>query len=267
MSQPAKSPKRWGSSGVLCSASRCCCTAPPDRSRARNSRHASVHGSPANARSPAGTMKRARPHRRRCSRLWDFRVDPVTASGADTKVVSSRMQAQGSPSPRLDEESTPDTRGVARIRARSDAPEQAGLATQAQPVSILSATDSAASDLPIQDHIEASPLALKRTTFTEAQVQFEDGCPTSLGGIFYLIHVLLRSDLLSFDVGLRGWALLELLWSAASSLWREGGGGGGPRLGWACGCWTFVSPGAHPGADFEPAGDLGSASKLAPWAE
>ena len=177
-------------------------------------------------------------------------VDPVTASGADTKVVSSRMQAQGSPSPRLDEESTPDTRGVARIRARSDAPEQAGLATQAQPVSILSATDSAASDLPIQDHIEASPLALKRMNFTEAQVQFEDGCPTSLGGIFYLIHVLLRSDLLCFDVGLRGWALLELL--ARCLLHRAWGAVADDPVWDALALLDFREPSAHAGADFTP---------------
>jgi len=178
---------------------------------------------------------------------------PVTVNGADAKIVSSRMQAQASQSPRLDEEST------ARNRAGSGASARAGLAIGAQPDSMVSASDSVASGLPIQDqieaaplppNIEAAPLAPKRMNFTEAQVQFEDGCPTSLGGIFYLVHLLLRSDLLSFDVGLRGWALLELL--ARCLLSRAWGAVAEDPVWDALALLDFREPGTHPGADFTP---------------
>ena len=169
---------------------------------------------------------------------------PIVVNGADAKIASSGRQAQAPPSPSLDEEPT------ARNRAGSDAPSQARLATEAQPASILSANDSAASGLPIHDQIEAAPLALNRTNFTEAQVQFEDGCPTSLGGIFYLIHVLLRSDLLSFDVGLRGWALLELL--ARCLLYPVWGAVADDPVWDALALLDFREPSTHPGADFTP---------------
>jgi len=191
---------------------------------------------------------------------------PVTVNGADATIASSRMQAQASPSPhldppspRLDEDATPHRPETARNRAGSGASPQAGVATEAQPASILSANDSAASGLPIQDQIEAAPLAPniepaplapKRMNFTEARIQFEDGCPTSVGGIFYLIHLLLRSDLLSFDVGLRGWALLELL--ARCLLYRAWGAVADDPVWDALALLDFREPGTHPGADFTP---------------
>jgi hypothetical protein len=51
----------------------------------------------------------------------------------------------------------------------------------------------------------------KKKSSRQLQLQFENGCPTRLGGIFYLIHLLYRSSLFDFEIGLGGWALLEVL--------------------------------------------------------
>jgi hypothetical protein len=170
-------------------------------------------------------------------------VGPASATPADANIAGSRLPAQVS-------ESVPYRRGTARDRTESGASAQPGLATEAKRVSILDANDGAGSDLPIRDHVEAAPLAPGGTALTEAPVEFEDGCPTSLGGIFYLVHVLLRSDLLSFDVRLRGWALLELV--ARCLLYREWEVVADDPVWDALTQLDFREPGAHPGADFTP---------------
>ena len=48
-------------------------------------------------------------------------------------------------------------------------------------------------------------------TLQESRLQFEGGCHTCAGGVFYLIHLLRKSEILRFDIGLSGWALLELV--------------------------------------------------------
>ena len=179
-----------------------------------------------------------------------LRVDTVTVKGADVRIARSATQGQASPSPRLDEELMSHSRGTAERRAGLHASAQAELAAEAQPASIVSANDGVASGLPIQEQIEAAPLALRRVDFAEAQIEFEDGRHTCLGGIFYLIHVLLRSDLLSFNVGLRGWALLELL--ARCLLYRAGGAVADDPIWDALALLDFREPGTHPGADFTP---------------
>ncbi len=82
------------------------------------------------------------------------------------------------------------------------------------------------------------------------QPHFDDGCHTDLGGIFYLVHLLLRSELLSFDVGLRGWALLELL--ARCLLHREWLAVADDPVWAALALLDFREPGSPPGAEFIP---------------
>jgi hypothetical protein len=47
--------------------------------------------------------------------------------------------------------------------------------------------------------------------FPPLQPQLEDGALTYAGGVFYLIHFLRQAELLRFNTGLSGWALLDLL--------------------------------------------------------
>jgi hypothetical protein len=143
-----------------------------------------------------------------------------------------------------------DRKSTARNWTESDTAEQAQLSSQAQPISTVSANESTASDLAVHDPVESASAALKTTNVTEPQFQFEDGCHTSLGGIFYLIHLLLRSELLAFDVGLRGWALLELL--ARCLLHREWQEVADDPIWDALAQLDFRESGTHPGADFTP---------------
>ena len=53
--------------------------------------------------------------------------------------------------------------------------------------------------------------AIERQSPERLRRHFENGCRTALGGVFYLVHLVLKSGLLEFNIGLRGWALLELL--------------------------------------------------------
>ena len=89
-----------------------------------------------------------------------------------------------------------------------------------------------------------------RKSGEQARVQFENGCRTRLGGVFYLVHLLRQSMLLDFNVGLGGWASLELL---ARCLLKTApiDISGDP-------VWAVLAQldgraeGTHPGAGFEP---------------
>jgi hypothetical protein len=84
----------------------------------------------------------------------------------------------------------------------------------------------------------------------QARVQFENGCRTRLGGVFYLVHLLRQSMLLDFNVGFGGWALLELL---ARCLLN-----GVPIDVGSDPAWAVLAQldgraeGTHPGSRFEP---------------
>ena len=189
------------------------------------------------------------------SPLPGLRVGTITVTEPDARTARSNNPPMGTPPSGPNDEATTDELGEARVPMES----QTGAQTVAQTVSSLRAADraadSAASDVAAEypgkaDSIETAPAALNRPNITELQVAYEDGCCTTVGGVFFLIHLLLRSELLSFDVGLRGWALLELL--ARCLLHREWQAVADDPIWDALAILDFREPGTHPGAEFTP---------------
>jgi hypothetical protein len=82
-----------------------------------------------------------------------------------------------------------------------------------------------------------------------SQLHLENGCRTALGGVFYLIHLLRRSELLSFDIGFGGWALLELL--ARCLLYKDWAAVAEDPVWEALAVLDGREPGTHPGMNFE----------------
>jgi hypothetical protein len=66
-------------------------------------------------------------------------------------------------------------------------------------------------ELPLLPATRSSADPTAENAREQSQLQLANGCRTSLGGILYLIHFLRQSQLLGFETGLGGWALLELL--------------------------------------------------------
>ena len=154
------------------------------------------------------------------------------------------------PGPRAQDRS--GTRVPSTIDRPDTAQNPAGLgaaskATQAQTDAHLDANES---NTDIHGDIQPAPLVLNEASRAEAQFLFEDGCQTRLGGVFYLVHLLLRSDLLSFEVNLRGWALLELL--ARCLLYHEWEEVAEDPIWDALALLDLREPGTLPGADFTP---------------
>jgi hypothetical protein len=88
------------------------------------------------------------------------------------------------------------------------------------------------------------------TTKAQAELHLENGSRTSLGGVFYLIQLLLRSDLLFFDIGFGGWALLDLL--ARCLLYQRWAEVSEDPVWEALALLDGREPGTDPGAAFEP---------------
>jgi hypothetical protein len=91
---------------------------------------------------------------------------------------------------------------------------------------------------------------LTEPTRVAASISLENGELTRAAGVFYLIHFLRESELFELDVGLSGWALLELLARCLlDSAWNG-----------VCDdpIWTALAlldgrdPGTPPGSDFQP---------------
>jgi hypothetical protein len=184
----------------------------------------------------------------------ELRVDPGTGKGAGAETAASEKARTTSPdpfspSPAPGERSPPPGRGSARRGDQPAASAEADLASAAPAPADAGANDAAASAV-LRAQAETVPPRRRTSSFAEARARFEDGSPTRFGGILYLVHVLLRSDLLSFDVGLRGWALLELL--ARCLLFPKGSAVAEDTVWDALALLDFREPGSDPGADFTP---------------
>lgn len=138
--------------------------------------------------------------------------------------------------------STTDRPDTAQSPAGSGA---ASKATEGQADATLGVNESTAD---IHGDIQPALPVLNDASHTESRLLFEDGCQTRLGGVFYLVHLLLRSELLSFDVNLRGWALLELL--ARCLLYDEWEEVAEDPIWGALALLDLREPGTLPGADF-----------------
>lgn len=108
-------------------------------------------------------------------------------------------------------ESSTDSTSVSSINsAFTSSPEQASNSSLQLPPSIAdhpSHTQDLSSDIELPD-ISSSPRDNLRPS---PKANFEYGEITRAGGVLYLIHFLREAELLRFDVGLSGWALLELV--------------------------------------------------------
>ena len=98
--------------------------------------------------------------------------------------------------------------------------------------------------------VRRTPDSPKKKPSRQLQLQFENGCPTSLGGIFYLIHFLRRSSFFDFNIGLGGWALLEVL--ARCLLDRVSIDVSGDPVWAALALLDGRDPGADPAEAFQP---------------
>jgi hypothetical protein len=108
----------------------------------------------------------------------------------------------------------------------------------------------ASSSLDVASRAGAPSLETAISTKAQSELRLGNGSRTCLGGVFYLIQLLLRSDLLFFDIGLGGWALLDLLarcllyprWAEVSEdpVWQ------------ALALLDGREPGTDPGVAFEP---------------
>jgi hypothetical protein len=103
---------------------------------------------------------------------------------------------------------------------------------------------------PAPPDVRITPDSPKKKPSRQLQLQFENGCPTSLGGIFYLIHLLRRSSLFDFNIGLGGWALLEVL--ARCLLDRVSTNVSGDPVWAALPMLDGRDPGADPAEAFQP---------------
>lgn len=163
------------------------------------------------------------------------------------QIGDADMPIQLSPSSRQDGTGPPNKPGTARNQTSPNAAAQAEPGTHQQPPSIPAANSNGASAPNVQDDTDDASSALQEIDATDPQIQFEGGCPTSLGGIFYLTHLLLRSDLILFDVNLRGWALLELL--ARCLLYHEWKTVADDTIWEALALLDLREANTHPGAD------------------
>jgi hypothetical protein len=74
----------------------------------------------------------------------------------------------------------------------------------------MSALDAPPDAAPVPTDAPMLPGSTVEDTLQQS-LQLENGWHTGVGGVLYLIHLLRRCDLMSFDCGLGSWALLELL--------------------------------------------------------
>lgn len=142
--------------------------------------------------------------RQRDSSTLDLRPLPAHKTSGTQAMPSSLASASLSTAPAFDNSSTGT---VDSVREPVPSSSTAADAKEAAASTPLPPCDSASAP-PDARNPQDSP---RKKSSRQLQLQFENGCTTRLGGIFYLIHLLYRSSLFDFEIGLGGWALLEVL--------------------------------------------------------